>query len=320
MSGGPDQAQAALIATERWFTVQGVPHFSEGAPVAVPLPAKAGWLRRVMDPIAIAVSVAVWVLRRTGSESRELGKLAGRGLPLLALFGVVLFFSGDFWHIAVALSAWWLWTVSGLFMALNFVFLLSRLPEEYNRLPTEYSVEDVREACAGTPVESLMADGSGVAVSGDARIGWPQRRNMLIYLLLCQQIQVFLLSWIVFFFFVAFGAVSVRPVVIEGWFGRSPSLPAHILGVPIPGVSSELLHSALLLSAVSAFYFTVAAITDEGYRREFFDRTLAELGRAVRVRCGYLSVRAAAHEAAHEAERAAVSQEPSAEVSSSPAL
>ena len=316
MHGGSDQTQAALMATERWFTVQGVPHFGEEAPVTTTLPRNTAWVRRIADPVAIAVSVAVWVLRRTRAEFREVGKLAGRGLPLLALFGVVLFFSGDFWHIAVALSAWWLWSVSGLFMVLNFVFLLSRLPEEYNRLPVEYSVEDVREACTGTPVESLVAAGSGVAVAGDARIGWPQRRNMLIYLLLCQQIQVFLLSWIVFFFFVAFGAVSVRPAVIEGWFGRPASFPAHILGVPVPGVSSELLHAALLLSAVSAFYFTVAAITDEGYRREFFDRTLAELGRAVRVRCGYLSVRAAAGEAG----LAAVSQETNAEVSSSPAL
>jgi hypothetical protein len=199
---------------------------------------------------------------------------------------------------------------------LNFVFLLSRLPEEYNRLPTEYPVEDVREACAGTPLEPLVADGSGVAITGDAGIGWPQRRNMLVYLLLCQQIQVFLLSWMVFFFFVAFGAVSVRPAVVEGWFGRPPSFPAHILGVPIPGVSSDLLHSALLLSAVSAFYFTVAAITDEGYRREFFDRTLAELGRTVRVRCGYLSVRAAVR----ETELVAHSQGPDTTLSSAPVL
>ena len=314
MSGGSDQAHIALKATERWFTEQGVPHFGDGAPVTAALLARVAWLRRAAEPVAIAVSVAVWGLRRTRGEFRDLARLAGRGLPLLALFGVVLFFRVDFWHIAVALSAWWLWTVSGLFMVLNFVFLLSRLPEEYNRLPTDYPIEDVREACAGTPLESLVADGSGVAVSGEARIGWPQRRNMLVYLLLCQQIQVFLLSWLVFFFFVAFGAVSVRPAVVEGWFGRSPSSPAHVLGVPIPGVSSELLHSALLLSAVSAFYFTVAAITDEGYRREFFDRTLAELGRAVRVRCGYLSVRAAAH----GAELAAVPQEPDTAVSSSP--
>lgn len=315
MSEQPDQAHAALIATERWFLVQGVPHFSEGTPVRVALPGKLAGLRRVADPVAIAVSVAIWVLRRTRGEFREVGKLAGRGLPLLALFGVVLFFSGDFWHIAVALSPWWLWTVSGLFMVLNYVFLLSRLPEEYNRLPTSYSAADVREACAGTPLEPLVADGSGLAVAEEARLGWPQRRNMLIFLLLCQQIQVFLLSWIVFFFFVAFGAVSVRPAVISGWFGRPPSYPAHILGVPVPGVSSELLHAVLLLSAVSAFYFTVAAITDEGYRREFFDRTLAELGRAIRVRCGYLSVYTASG-----AELAADPQQPDTEVSSTPVL
>jgi hypothetical protein len=96
--------------------VQGVPHFSEGTAATVKLPNGLTSLRRVAEPVAIAVSVAVWILRRMRGEFRELGKLAGRGLPLLALFGVVLFFSGDFWHIAVALSAWWLWSVSGLFM------------------------------------------------------------------------------------------------------------------------------------------------------------------------------------------------------------
>jgi hypothetical protein len=292
LPGGPDQTRAALLLTERWFTVQGVPHFSVGEPVAVRVPRWLSPLRRVVLAVAIAVSVAVWVLRRMRSEVRKAGKLAGRGLPLLVLFGVVLFFSGDFWHIAVALSAGWLWAVSGLFLVLNNVFLFARLPEEYARLPREYTASDVRAACAGTPLESLLRDGTTVDVRGDAQIGPAQRRNMLVYLLLCQQIQVFLLSWMVFFFFVAFGAVAVRPAVIEGWLGRAASYPAHVVGVPIPGVSSELLHSALLLSAVSAFYFTVAAITDEGYRQEFFTRTLAELGRAVQVRCGYLSVHA----------------------------
>ena len=292
MPGDPGQTEAALLLTERWFTTQGVPHFSVGEPIAMRVPRWLSPLRRVVLGAAIAVSVVVWVLRRTRFEVRRAGKLAGRGLPLLALFGVVLFFSGDFWHIATALSAGWLWMVSGLFGVLNFVFLFARLPEEYEKLPQEYAAAEVRSACVGTPLQGLLGDDASVNVREDAQIGRAQRRNMLVYLLLCQQVQVFLLSWMVFFFFVAFGAVAVRPAVIEGWLGRAASYPAHIVGVPIPGVSSELLHSALLLSAVSAFYFTVAAITDEGYREEFFTRTLAELGRAVKVRCGYLTLRA----------------------------
>jgi hypothetical protein len=292
MQGGPDQTEAALLLTERWFTAQGVPHFSAREPIVVRVPHWLSPLRRVVPAVTIAGSVVVWVLRRTRFEVRRAGKLAGRGLPLLALFGMVLFFSGDFWHIASALSAGWLWIVSGLFLVLNYVFLFARLPEEYEKLPQEYAADDVRSACMGTPLQALLGDGSSIDVREDAQIGRAQRRNMLIYLLLCQQVQVFLLSWMVFFFFVAFGAVAVRPAVIAGWLGRAASYPAHVVGVPIPGVSGELLHSALLLSAVSAFYFTVAAITDEGYRQEFFTRTLAELSRAVQVRCGYLSVRA----------------------------
>lgn len=292
MSGGPDQTEVALRLTERWFAAQGVPHFGMGEPIVVRVPRWLSPLRQVVLAAAIALSVVVWVLRRTRFEVRRAGKLAGRGLPLLALFGVILFFSGDFWHIASALSAGWLWVVSGLFGVLNYIFLFARLPEEYEKLPQEYSADEVRSACAGTPLQTPLGSDFSMDMRQDAQIGRAQRRNMLIYLLLCQQIQVFLLSWMVFFFFVAFGAVAVRPVVIAGWLGRAASYPAHIVGVPIPGVSSELLHSALLLSAVSAFYFTVAAITDEGYRQEFFTRTLAELGRAVQVRCGYLSLRA----------------------------
>ena len=88
-----------------------------------------------------------------------------------------------------------------------------------------------------------------------------------------------------------FGAITIRPEVLKGWFGTVPA-DTRLLGVTVPGVSPQLVHVAVMLAGLSALYFAITALTDTDYRREFFDRTLGELERAIAVRCGYLSVRA----------------------------
>jgi hypothetical protein len=49
-------------------------------------------------------------------------------------------------------------------------------------------------------------------------------------------------------------------------------------------VSRELVQVATFLSAFSGLYFTVYAVTDENYRRQFFTGILDELERAVGAR------------------------------------
>jgi hypothetical protein len=48
---------------------------------------------------------------------------------------------------------------------------------------------------------------------------------------------------------------------------------------------------AILLAGLSALYFAITALTDTVYRREFFDRTLSELDRAIHLRAAYLTAR-----------------------------
>lgn len=289
--------QSALHEAERWFTRQGVPHFTVGAPVTVRLPHRLSPLRQIVEQGLIVFSVVSWVLRRLRAERREIGLLAGRGIPMLAMFGVLLFFSGDFWHVAVALTAGWLWLVSGFFFVLTFTFLLAQLPAEYRDLSGEFGAEEIRRRCGRAGLPRLSAALAGLE-DGDLvrapEIGPEQNRNMLVFLLLRFQIQLALFSWMLFGFFVVFGSIAIRPAVIEGWFGRRPTYPARVLGLPIPGVSSELLHAALLLAALSTFYFTVCALTDDSFRRSFLAATIDELRSAVAVRCGYLSVLARA--------------------------
>jgi hypothetical protein len=238
------------------------------------------------------VSVAGWTARRTLYELSEIGALAGRGLPMLVLFGVLTFFSSDLWRVASALSTPRLLLVVGFFVLLTVVFLLVKLPDELDRLPTALPAEQVRAACAGTPLAGALdgaLDGAAPQVRS-VTLEPAHRVNMVIYLLLCQLIQVSLLSTVVWVFFGVFGSVAVRPEVMAEWLGQAPQ-PAHAFGAAVPGLSRAVLHTTTLLSSLAAFYFTVSAVTDAVYREEFFSRTLAELTRMVGVRCGYLTLR-----------------------------
>ena len=107
--------------------------------------------------------------------------------------------------------------------------------------------------------------------------------NLVMVLVIAQAVQVFLLVLAVFAFFIGFGLLAIDESVITAWVGAGhPTYP--------PGphwVSSELLHVSLFLAGFSGLYFTVVAITDDLYRREFFTSIMEELARAVSMRVVY---------------------------------
>jgi hypothetical protein len=280
--------EAALAEAEQWFIRHGVPHFVERSYAVAALPA---FLRPFAELIRLArlgAMLGYWTVRRVFAEVREVGHLAARALPLLALFGMVIFFTKDFWLVAAALTSGWLWVTAAFFVLLIQIFLVARLPEETGTLPRACTPDRIRASCAATPLAALAEAEADLAT--DPALGLGQRRNMFMYLLLTQTIQISLLSWMVFFFYVVFGAIAIRPPVLKDWFGQVPA-DARLWGVRVPGVSSQLLHVAVLLAGLSALYFAITALTDAVYRREFFDRTLAELDKAIHMRCAYLTVR-----------------------------
>jgi hypothetical protein len=287
-SPGDASPEAALAAAEQWFVRHGVPHFVEDASFTGTLPRYLRPFATLIRLLRLGVLLALWTVRRVFSEAREVGHLAVRALPLLALFGMVIFFTADFWRIAAALTSGWLWVTAAFFVVLIQAFLVARLPEEFGTLPGSCTPERIRASCAATPLEPLAQ--TEPALTTDPALGAGQRRNMFLYLLLSQTIQISLLSWMVFFFYVVFGAIAIRPPVLKEWFGHVPA-DARLWGMRVPGVSSELLHVAVLLAGLSALYFAITALTDAVYRREFFDRTLAELDKAIHMRCAYLTVR-----------------------------
>jgi len=77
--------------------------------------------------------------------------------------------------------------------------------------------------------------------------------------------------------------------VVKDWFnGTPPQHPGRLLTLPIPVFSTQLLDASALLAILSGAFFAVSSLTDEGFRDEFFERTIEDLMRAVGVRCGYL--------------------------------
>ncbi|MEY9856217.1 hypothetical protein ABH935_001821 [Catenulispora sp. GAS73] len=286
--GSADTADAAVAAAERWFVRNGVPHFVEEHYYVAGLPAFLRPFAAAIRLTRLTTMIGFWSVRRVFAEVREVGHLAVRALPLLALFGMVIFFTRDFWLISAALTSGWLWVTSAFFIMLIQAFLIARLPEEFVTLPSACTPERIRASCVATPLASLAETEQELAT--DPALGLGQRRNMFMYLVLTQTIQISLLSWTVFFFYVVFGAIAIRPEVLKDWFGHVPP-DAHLWGIRIPAVSSELLHVAVLLAGLSALYFAITALTDAVYRREFFDRTLAELDKAIHMRCAYLTAR-----------------------------
>ncbi|NYJ02005.1 hypothetical protein HNR19_002703 [Nocardioides thalensis] len=231
-----------------------------------------------------ASAIARWALRRALRSLGLLFPLATRALPMLLLFITFLFINTEVWQVSSALHGGVLWG-SVLFFALAAcAFLVPRVAQELDHFDDRVQVEEVLAGIAGTPMEAageqIVHD--GVDLPEEAQVTGLQMVNLVLVLVIAQAVQVLLLSLAVFAFFVVFGAVVIDDSVITSWVGHDPTYP------PGPELAShELLHVALFLAGFSGLYFTVVAITDDTYRKEFFTSVMNELARAVSMRVIY---------------------------------
>ena len=114
-----------------------------------------------------------------------------------------------------------------------------------------------------------------------------ERANLVLVLLVVQAGQVLILALSVFGFFLLFGAVAIRPEIVESWIGTGP----EFIGWDGSPLSVQLLQVSVFLAAFSGLYFTVYAVTDPTYREQFFTQITNELTRAVGVRASYTALR-----------------------------
>lgn len=258
--------------------------FASGASaLGVPLLVYALWALH-------AKLIVGWALRRAFRSLGLLLPLATRALPMLLLFMTFLFINADVWQVASKLHGGILWSAILFFILAALGFLVPRLAQEMDQVDT-LDGDALCAATEGTPLEEsarrMCAD--DVDLSEDADVTGLQKVNLVTVLVIAQSVQVVLLSLAVFLFFIVFGVVAIQDDVIRTWIGRAPTFP--------PGpevVSVQLIRVSTFLAGFSGFYFTVVAITDELYRKEFFSVILAELQRAVAARVVYRRLRGGA--------------------------
>ena len=230
--------------------------------------------------------IAGWAVDRTFGSLNWLFPLVTRALPLLLLFITFLFINTEVWQVSSALDRALLWLTVLFFAGLAGAFLLVRLPEEVDLVSSQASGEQLVTICADTPVartaHEVTADRSLATLTG------LQRANLVLVLLFAQALQVLMLSLTVLVFFLAFGKVAITDTVIRAWVGHDPTPLPSMSWLPI---SNELFQVALFLAAFSGLYFTVYAVTDENYRRQFFTAISTELERAIGVQTVYRALR-----------------------------
>ena len=269
-------AVAAAVAVSRWLddtstgTLLGIVLF------LLLLSGFAGRLLRIGTMLR-------WAVKRTFGSLGLLFPLLTRALPLLLLAVTFLFINAEVWQVAALMSRRVLWGAVLFFAVVAIMFLLARLPDEVRRVEREVADDGLAERCSGTPAEGFVDQVPHTA----ADLPRFARANLVLMLLFSQAIQVLLLSGGLFLFFVAFGSLTIPASTVEAWTGAAVTdLPSR-LGSHVP-VTNELFQVAIFLASFSGLYFTVYAVTDETYRRQFFSGLSTQLERAVAVHAVYV--------------------------------
>lgn len=327
MSTDAPGAAEHRVAAEQWFLARGLPYFVDdvrtsvrsslstrrltalalvalavgtGVGVGVGLWSEDDSLGTLTGMLAATVplgvyagralhagSVARWTVARTFSSLGLLLPLATRALPLLLLFITFLFINTEVWQVASSLDDGVLWVAVLLFAAVAVAFLLVRLPEELDQVDDEMAGDRLVQACAGTPLADEAArcatEVPEEVTLAQAQVTGLAKANLVLVLLISQALQVLLLSLAVYAFFLVFGAVAIQEEVITSWLGEPP----EPFFESIPVITHELVRVATFLAAFAGLYFTVYAVSDETYRRQFFASLIKQLRRAVGVRTVY---------------------------------
>ncbi len=235
--------------------------------------------------------ILVFALSRTLGSVRFLVPMASRALPLLLVFVTFLFVNAEAWQMTSNLAFGVLWFTVLLMLGLAVLFLLVRLPEEVDRVDDAVDDAFIVRACAGTPLEAAsreVAADPSIDPQDHAQVSGFERWNLILVLLVIQTVQVVLLSVTVFVFFMLFGSLVMETKTQLAWtqLDTLQQLPG------LSNVSVSLLKVSLFLASFSGFYFTVAAVTDDTYRRQFFSVVERQMERAVGMRVVYLATRA----------------------------
>jgi hypothetical protein len=274
-------------------------------PPALPLLFGGQWRSALATAIGNALLLAViylgtsygvvpmtrWAGARTARELEQVMRLLVRALPLLILFITFIFLQNEAWQITAELHGAYYWIVLGLFVVIGIGFSVIRLPREIGELSDFESWNVVTDRAVGTPAEPLLRE-VPEPHGETAPMTKRQWGNVALVVLFSQGLQVLLVSAMVFVFLIVFGVLVVTEPVARGFIDAPPHVLAtlDLWGRDLV-MTEELLRVTGFLTVFAGLYFTVTALTDEAYRREFIGEILEEMRRSLAVRAVYLAAR-----------------------------
>jgi hypothetical protein len=144
----------------------------------------------------------------------------------------------------------------------------------------------------GTPASALVDEASRDQRPDTPPLSKRQWGNVALVFLFSQALQVVLVSAMVFVFLFVFGVLVVTESVAHGFLNAQPNVLAsfELWGRDLV-ITEELLRVTGFLTVFAGLYFSVTAVTDESYRREFVGEILEEMRRSLAVRAVYLAAR-----------------------------
>jgi hypothetical protein len=234
-----------------------------------------------------------------GQMLRQFGNLLNlmvRALPLLLVLSTFLFLNAELWQVAADFTADYFRLTIGLLLGVTLLFLFIRLPRELDGIERFESWPHVRQLAVEGPeaVQPPLGEEWNDAAGLRAPLVRRERWNLVLVLVFSQLVQIVLVSAIIGAFYFAFGLVAVRQETIVGWTRLGPSgLESDILWSSSSGpdrviVTRTLIRVVGFLAAFSGLQFTVSALTDDAWRREFVTDVIGEVREAVAVRALYL--------------------------------
>jgi hypothetical protein len=275
-------------------------------PPALPLLFGGQWRSALATAIGNALLLAViylgtsygvvpmtrWAGARTARELEQVMSLLVRALPLLILFITFIFLQNEAWQITADLHGPFYWIVLGLFVVIGIGFSLIRLPREIGELSDSESWDVVLGRVQGTPASPLVDEVAPDQRAEEHPLSKRQWGNVALVVLFSQSLQILLVSAMVFVFLFVFGLLVVTEPVARGFVDATPHVLVtfDVWGRELV-ITEELLRVTGFLTVFAGLYFTVTAVTDQAYRREFIGEILEEMRRSLAVRAVYLGAR-----------------------------
>ena len=236
------------------------------------------------------VPMTRWAVVQLVRQISNVTNLFVRSLPLLVLFTMFMFFNAELWKIADDIPGSFFVISLVILVLVGSAFVVLRFPRELGDLATFESWAAVADRAEGTPVAGVALDGLADP-PGPPPLRRRARANVALVLFTSQAFQILLVIAAITAFYVLFGAFTVVPSTVEQWTGSESidQIAAWTIGGNEVVLSWELVRTSVFVAAVAGLQFTVAALTDVTYRKEFHEELSGDIRQAFAVRALYLA-------------------------------